>query len=56
MGQYIREKMEKSPRNANSTPEQKEMGVKIGKIVGAVGIPLSVPFTIAAGAAFIFLA
>src|SRR5258706_7275020 len=28
MGQYIRDKMEKSPRNANSTPEQKEMGVK----------------------------
>jgi len=55
MGQYIREKMEKSPRNANSTPEQKEMGVKIGKIVGAVGIPLSVPFTIAAGAGLYLL-
>src|SRR3982074_2008870 len=24
MGQYIRDKMEKSPRNANATPEQKE--------------------------------
>jgi len=55
MGQYIRDKMEKSPRNANSTPEQKEMGVKIGKIVGAVGIPLSVPFTIAAGAGLYLL-
>jgi len=49
MGQYIRDKMEKSPRNANSSPEQKEMGVKFGKVIGAVGIPLSVPITIAAG-------
>jgi hypothetical protein len=55
MGQYIREKMERSPRNANATPEQKEMGVKMGKIVGAVGIPLSVPITIAAGAALYLL-
>jgi hypothetical protein len=55
MGQYIRDKMERSPRSANSTPEQKEMGVKIGKIVGAVGIPLSVPFSIAAGAALYLL-
>jgi len=55
MSQYIRDKMERSPRNANSTPEQKEMGVKIGKIVGAVGIPASVPFTIAAGAALYLL-
>jgi hypothetical protein len=55
MGQYIREKMERSPRNANATPEQKEMGVKVGKIVGAVGIPLSVPITIAAGAALYLL-
>ena len=55
MAQYIRDKMEKSPRNANATPEQKETGVKIGKIVGAVGIPASVPFTIAAGAALYLL-
>src|SRR5712691_3036388 len=33
MGQYIREKMEKSSRGAQQTEEQKEMGVKIGKIV-----------------------
>src|ERR1041385_6679437 len=50
MGQYIRDKMEKSPRNQNATPEQEEMGVKVGKIIGAVGIPASVPITIAAGA------
>ena len=55
MGQYIREKMERSPRNANATPEQKEMGVKVGKIVGAVGIPVSVPVSIAAGAALYLL-
>jgi hypothetical protein len=55
MGEYIRGKMEKSPRNANQTPEQKELGVKIGKIVGAVGIPTSVPITIAAGAALYLL-
>src|SRR5260370_31400404 len=55
MGEYIRAKMEKSPRNANQTPAQKELGVKIGKIVGAVGIPASVPITIAAGAALYLL-
>jgi hypothetical protein len=55
MGQYIREKMERSQRNQNATPEQKELGVKIGKIIGAVGIPISVPITIAAGAALYLL-
>src|SRR5207302_4282243 len=55
MGQYIRDKMERNPRNANQTEEQKEMGVKIGKIAGAVGIPASVPLTIAAGAALYLL-
>ena len=49
MGQYIRDKMERNPRNASQTEEQKEMGVKIGKIAGAVGIPLSVPFLIVPG-------
>lgn len=55
MAQYIRDKMEKSPRNAAQTEEQKEMGVKIGKIVGAIGIPASVPITIAGGAALYLL-
>ena len=55
MTQYIRDKMEKSPRNANATPEQKEAGVKFGKIAGMVGVPLSVPVTIAAGAALYLL-
>ena len=48
MGQFIRDKMERNPRNASQTEEQKEMGVKIGKIVGAVLIPVSVPVGIAA--------
>jgi hypothetical protein len=55
MGQYIREKMEKSSRSASQTPEQREMGVKFGKIAGAVGIPISVPITVAAGAALYLL-
>lgn len=55
MGQYIRDKMEQNPRNAQQTEEQKEMGVKIGKIIGAVGIPASVPITLAAGAALYLL-
>ena len=55
MEQYIRTKMEQNPRNANQSEEQKEMGVKIGKIVGAVLIPASVPISIAAGAALYLL-
>jgi hypothetical protein len=55
MGQYIRDKMEQNPRNAQQTEEQKELGVKIGKIIGAVGIPASVPITLAAGAALYLL-
>lgn len=55
MGQYIRDKMERNPRNANQPEEQKEMGVRIGKIVGAVGIPAAVPISIAAGAALYLL-
>ena len=55
MGQYIRDKMEQNPRNANQTEEQKEIGVKFGKIIGAVGIPASVPITLAAGAALYLL-
>jgi hypothetical protein len=54
MGQYIRDKMEKSSRNANQTEEQKEMGVKVGKIVGAL-TPIFVPIGIAAGAALYLL-
>ena len=55
MGEYIREKMEKSPRNAQMTPEQKEQGVKFGKIIGAVAFPGSIPFWIAGGAGLYLL-
>ena len=55
MGQYIREKMEQSSSSQSQTEEQKEMGVKIGKILGAVIPPLSVPIVLAAGAALYLL-
>jgi hypothetical protein len=55
MGQLIRERMERSPNAAQQTEAQREMGVKFGKIGAAVFIPLSVPITIAAGAALYLL-
>jgi hypothetical protein len=55
MGQIIRERMERSPNAAQQTEAQKEMGVKFGKIGAAVFIPLSVPITIALGAALYLL-
>jgi hypothetical protein len=55
MGQYIREKMEQSSSSQSQTEEQKELGVKIGKIIGMVLPPLSVPIVIAAGAALYLL-
>jgi membrane protein, antimicrobial resistance system len=54
MGQFIRDKMERSSRSANQTEEQKEMGVKFGKILGYVS-PLFVPIGIAFGAALYLL-
>ena len=55
MGQIIRERMERSPNAAQQTEAQKELGVRFGKIGAAVFIPLSVPITIAAGAALYLL-
>ena len=55
MGQLIREQMERSPNAAQQTEAQREIGVRMGKIIGAVFIPLSVPITIAAGAALYLL-
>jgi hypothetical protein len=55
MGAYIREKMDQSSQSQNQTEEQKELGVKIGKIAGAVIPPLSVPIVFAAGAALYLL-
>jgi hypothetical protein len=56
MEQYIRDKVERSSRSATQPEEQKELIVKILKIGFAVGVPASVPFTIAAGAALYLLA
>ena len=55
MGQVIRERMERSPNAAQQSEAQREMGIKIGKIGAAVFIPLSVPITIALGAALYLL-
>lgn len=55
MGEYIRQKMEQSSRNQQQSEEQKEMGVKIGKIAGAIIPPVAVPIVIAAGAALYLL-
>ena len=56
MGEFIRQQMDKSQRNAEMPPEQKEMAIKIGKIVGAVIVPVLVVIGIAAGSAIYLLA
>lgn len=55
MGQFIRDRIERSPNAAQASEQQKEMQVRIGKIMGAVIIPASVPIAIAAGAALYLL-
>ena len=55
MGQYIRERIERSPNAAQVPEAQKEMQVKFGKIVGMVLVPALTPITIAAGAALYLL-
>lgn len=55
MGQYIRDKMEQSPRSATQTEQQKEMGARIGRYIG-MATPVFVPITIALGAALYLLA
>lgn len=55
MGEFIRQEMDRSPRNAEMGPQQKEMAVKIGKIVGGVIVPVFVAVEIAAGAAIYLL-
>jgi hypothetical protein len=55
MGQYIRDKIEQSPNAAQASEAQKDMQVRIGKIFGMVGIPLTVPIATAAGAALYLL-
>ena len=55
MGQFIRERIERSPNAAQVTEAQKDMQVRVGKIFGMVLIPLSVPIVIAAGSALYML-
>lgn len=55
MGQYIRDRIERSPNAAQITEQQKEMQIRVGKIFGMVLIPLSVPIALAAGAALYLL-
>jgi hypothetical protein len=55
MAQFIRDRIEQSPRAAQISEEQKETQVRVGKIIGMVFIPLSVPVIIAGGAALYLL-
>jgi hypothetical protein len=57
MGQYIREKMEQSQssQSQGQTEEQKELTVKILKVVFGVIPPVSIPIVIAAGAGLYLL-
>jgi Yip1 domain len=55
MAQFIRDRIEQSPRAAQVSEEQKETQVRIGKIIGMVFIPLAVPVMIAGGAALYLL-
>lgn len=55
MGQFIRERIEQSPRAAQLTEEQKDVQVKFGKMIAMVVIPLFIPIGIAAGSAIYML-
>lgn len=55
MGQFIRDRIERSPNAAQMTEQQKEMQVRVGKSFGAAAIPLSVPIIIAGGSALYML-
>jgi Yip1 domain len=55
MGQYMRDRIEKSPNAAQATEQQKETQVRVGKIIGMVAIPLSVPIILVVGSALYML-
>ena len=55
MGQFIRDRIERSPNAAQATEAQKEMQVRVGKIIGMVVVPASVVIGIAGGAALYLL-
>ena len=55
MGQFIRDRIERSPRAAQLNEQQKDMQVKLGKTVGMILIPVSMPVMIAGGSALYLL-
>lgn len=55
MGQYIRDKMDRSGRAAQQTERQKEMGVKFTKIIFQVAAPIGVVIVTAGGSALYLL-
>jgi hypothetical protein len=55
MGQFIRDRIDKSPNAAQISEQQKETQVRVGKMIGMVLIPLSVPIAIALGSALYML-
>lgn len=55
MAQFIRDRIEKSPNAAQISETQKDTQVKVGKMIGMIFIPLSVPIALAAGAALYLL-
>lgn len=55
MGQYMRDRIEKSPNAAQATEQQKETQVRVGKMIGMVAIPVSVPIILAVGSALYML-
>ena len=55
MGQFIRDRIERSPNAAQVSEAQKETQVRVGKIFGMILIPLSVPIVLAAGSALYLL-
>ena len=55
MGQFIRERIERSPNAAQISDAQKDTQVKVGKTIGMIFIPLSIPIALAAGSALYLL-
>jgi len=55
MGAFMRERIERSPNAAQISEAQKDTQVKLGKTIGMIFIPLSVPIALAAGAALYLL-
>lgn len=55
MGQFIRDRIEKSPNAAQISEQQKETQVRVGKTIGMVLIPLSVPIILLAGSGLYLL-